>query len=280
MTTQPLPVDKFLTGNTYRSAVVHADFFSKIFPSLSFYARLVAGPIRWLYVRAVTGRFDNAAWAYASIWTTELMESTGCAITIEGMDCITREASPCVFVANHMSTLETFMLPGILCPRRPITFVVKKSLTTMPVFGPIMRASSPIVVNRVNSREDFAAVLEGGLDRLKSGISVVVFPQSTRARFFDARRFNSIGIKLARRARVPVVPLALKTDAWGQGKNIKECGKIDPRLPVRYKFVQPIRIEGQGNAEHAAVCDYIATTLAQWRRQDTIPELTGKGHDV
>jgi 1-acyl-sn-glycerol-3-phosphate acyltransferase len=262
--------DKFLTGDAYRSAELAAGVFSKFFPSLSFYARLLAGPVLWLSARAANGRCDAAAWVHASVWVTELMESLGCPIEVQGMDAIAAEPGPCLFVANHMSTLETFMLPGIIRPRRPMTFVVKKSLTTMPFFGAIMRSRDPVVVNRLNPREDLTAVLEGGVERLNKGVSLVIFPQSTRSRLFDARQFNSIGVKLARRAGAPIVPLALKTDAWGQGRKIKEYGKINPRLPVRYRFAAPVRVEGQGKTEHAAICDYIERTLAAWQTEDGV----------
>ncbi len=261
---------KFLGGDFYRSPVLHAGPLRRMFPSLSFYSRLLLGPLRWLCRRAAKGQCDDAAWVYASVWVAELMESMGCPIDVQGMDAVTAVDGPCLFVANHMSTLETFMLPGMIRPRRPVTFVVKKSLTTMPFFGAVMRSRDPIVVNRVNPREDLAAVLEGGVERLKKGISIIVFPQSTRSVVFDTQRFNSIGVKLARRAKVPLVPLALKTDAWGQGRKIKELGPIKAGMAIRYRFAKPIRVQGQGKEEHAAISEYIATTLAAWQEKDGV----------
>ena len=53
---------------------------------------------------------------------------------------------------------------------------------------------------------------------LKKIISVWVFAQTTRELLLDPKKFNTLGIKLAKRARVPVIPVAVKTDAWGMGK--------------------------------------------------------------
>ena len=131
-----------------------------------------------------------------------------------------------------------------------------------------MRSRDPIVVGRVNPREDLSAVLDGGVERLRKGISIIVFPQSTRSSVFDARHFNSIGVKLARKAGVPIVPVALKTDAWGQGKKIKELGPVKAGMAVRYRFARPMRVRGQGKEEHAAICEYISSTLAAWQEQD------------
>ena len=259
---------KFLTGDTYSSQHASAGIFSRMMPSLSFYSRLFLGPVRWLCVRASKGLCDDTAWVYASAWVADLIERMGCPIEIEGMNAIEAVDGPCLFVANHMSTLETFMLPAMIRPRRPVTFVVKKSLTTMPLFGPVMCSRDPIVVGRTNPREDLAAVLNGGLERLKKGISIIVFPQHTRSREFNPQQFNSIGVKLAKKAGVPIVPLALKTDAWGQGTKIKELGPVKVGMTVRYNFASPISVTGQGKEEQAAICQHIERLLGQWQQLD------------
>ena len=259
---------KFLTGDTYSSEHASAGIFSRMMPSLSFYSRLFLGPVRWLCARASKGLCDDTAWVYASAWVADLIERMGCPIEIEGMNAIEAVDGPCLLVANHMSTLETFMLPAMIRPRRPVTFVVKKSLTTMPLFGPVMCSRDPIVVGRTNPREDLTAVLEGGMERLRKGISIIVFPQHTRSREFNPQMFNSIGVKLAKKAGVPIVPLALKTDAWGQGTKIKELGPVRVGMTVRYNFASPISITGQGKEEQAAICQHIARHLGQWQQLD------------
>ena len=256
---------KFLTGNSYDTPDTRQGLWAGLVPSPLFYARLLTGPLGWLCRRAARGQCDDVAWVYASVWVADILENLGCHIHIAGMDAINAMEGPCVFVANHMSTLETFMLPGIIRPRKAVTFVVKKSLTTMPFFGPVMRSRDPIVVGRVNPRDDLTTVLQGGLERLRKNISIVVFPQHTRSRRFDPKQFNSIGVKLARKANVPLVPLALKTDAWGQGKTFKEVGPIRPDLPVHYRFGQPLRVLGTGKEEHKFVCDFITACLNRWQ---------------
>jgi 1-acyl-sn-glycerol-3-phosphate acyltransferase len=163
-----------------------------------------------------------------------------------------------------MSTLETFVLPVILAPLRPVTFVVKGSLVRYPVFGPVMRSRDPIVVERTNPRADLKTVLDGGAERLARGVSVIVFPQTTRTPLFDPAEFNTIGVKLARRAGVPVVPLALKTDAWGNGRLIKEWGRIDPSRSIHFAFGPPRDITTRGGDEHEDIVRYIAAHLTAW----------------
>jgi 1-acyl-sn-glycerol-3-phosphate acyltransferase len=173
-------------------------------------------------------------------------------------------ASPCVFIANHMSVLETFILPGLIQPQRDVTFVVKASLIDYPLFRHVMRSRNPIVVGRANPRQDLRTVLEEGQKRLNSQVSIVIFPQTTRSIEFEPGDFNTLGIKLAKRARVPVVPIALKTDAWGLGGKLKDFGKIRPAKTVHICFGEPLRVKGSGKEEHRIVVDFITSKLKEW----------------
>jgi len=136
------------------------------------------------------------------------------------------------------------------------------------VFGPIMRSRGPILVGRTNPREDLKAVLEGGTKKLQAGQSVIIFPQSTRSFTFKPEVFNTLGIKLALKANVPVVPIALKTDAWGIGKIARDFGPIDPRKHVHFAIGGPMTIRNRGAEEHQKIVDFITEKLEQWRKEE------------
>ncbi len=217
--------------------------------------------------RALKDRYTADNWAESSFEIFRTLENIGVIIEISGMSNLRKFIGPAVFIGNHMSTLETLVLPAIIQPVKSVTFVVKKSLVSMPVFGPIMRSRDPIVVGRTNAREDLRAVLEGGVRKLKEGLSIIIFPQSTRSVEFDPRDFNSLGIKLALKANVPVVPLALKTDAWGIGKPIKDFGRIDTQKKVYFAFGAPISVKGRGMDEHRQVINFITDHLYKWSNE-------------
>jgi 1-acyl-sn-glycerol-3-phosphate acyltransferase len=160
-----------------------------------------------------------------------------------------------------MSILETFVLPCLIQPHRDVTFVVKESLLSFPFFKHVMRNRNPIVVGRANPREDLRIVLKEGQNRLKANISVIIFPQTTRSIDIDPQKFNSLGVKLARRGNVPVVPVALKTDAWGIGRKFKDFGKIRPVIPVHITFGDPLQVQGSGKEEHKFIVDFIMNKL-------------------
>lgn len=232
-------------------------------PQIAFYAPVVRIVLRSSRL-AVRGRYGAEEWIAASLGIIRAMEGVGMRLVVEGMSHLRSIPGAAVIVGNHMSTLETFVLPSIVQPVRPVTFVAKDSLIRYPVFGAVLRARDPIVVGRKNPRQDLAAVFDGGRERLARGISVIVFPQTTRTTRFDASQFNSIGVKLAAKANVPVIPMALKTDAWGNGKYIRDFGPVDTSLPVHFRFGPPIMPDGKGAEAQQAVVRFIQNTLEEW----------------
>ncbi len=213
---------------------------------------------------AKRGRYKTPEWCDSSLAVLRALELVGVNIEITGTDFFKSLDGPCVFIANHMSTLETFVLPSVIAPFKDATFVVKQSLVEYPVFKHVMRSRNPITVGRSNPREDLKAVLEGGADRLRAGISIIIFPQTTRTPVFDPATFNTIGVKLAKKAGVPAVPIALKTDAWSNGKCLKDYGRIFPARQVHFAFGKPMWIRDRGAEEHAAVIEFISSRLKEW----------------
>jgi 1-acyl-sn-glycerol-3-phosphate acyltransferase len=233
------------------------------FPSLAFYVCAFSIVYR-SQKTAEQGLYTDEDWCEDSRGEVRSIERVGGRLEVEGLDHIRALKEPCLIVGNHMSTLETFILPCMIQPWKPVTFVVKRSLLTYPFFGPLMRARDPVVVDRRNPRADLEVVLRDGEDRLRRGISVVVFPQSTRMEHFDPAQFNTIGVKLARRANVPIIPLALCTDFWSNGRIIKDVGKIRPERTVRFRFGAPLSIAGNGKDEHRHIVAFIQSALAEW----------------
>jgi 1-acyl-sn-glycerol-3-phosphate acyltransferase len=233
-------------------------------PTAVFYSKIL-GIVYRAAKLVKRGRYDNQRWIESSLTTVRSLESVGGRFDLQGLDVIGRLQSACVFIGNHMSILETFVLPCLIQPHRDVTFVVKESLITYPLFGHVMRNRQPVVVGRDNPREDLKTVLEDGRKRLAANISIILFPQTTRSVEFDPKKFNTLGVKLAKRCNVPVVPFALKTDAWGLGRRLKDFGPIRPEKIVHIHFAEPLMVRGSGKEEHSAVVAFIEKKLAAWR---------------
>jgi 1-acyl-sn-glycerol-3-phosphate acyltransferase len=216
---------------------------------------------------ALSGNYDTACWAKSSFDVLKFSEKCCGKYHITGFEFVDQvKDEPVVFISNHMSTLETMVFPCLIAPVKEVTFVVKDTLTTNKVFGPVMRSRNPIAVGRKDSRKDLMTVINDGQKKLKEGTSIILFPQHTRRNDLSLDDFNSLGVKLAQKAGVKIVPMAIKTDFWENGKIIKDLGNNNPKKPVYIKFGEPMTIKGSGKEEHQFVVDFIQKNLEDWKK--------------
>lgn len=218
----------------------------------------------WSGIMFLIGRDPQEMVTLQSRRVMRITEKNGADFGISGLSRFHKKHGPYVFACNHMGSLDVNALPGLVASRTPMTFVVKTGLLKTPFFGKVLRRLRAIPVDRRHPGEDLLAVLEKGSQTLAEGVSVILFPEGTRHRSFRPSRFNSLAVKLAVKAGVPVVPVALKTDFWGNGKKIKDFGPVRPEEPVRIEFGDPVRPVGRGREEHRRIVDFITEKLRSW----------------
>lgn len=258
-------VKAFYEGTEYHTPAKKTGWLSRLLPSFFFYCRLLL--IVWSASRrARKGNYDSADWHDGSAATIDALEKSGCRLHVTGLEHLKKLERPCIFIGNHMSTFETFALPALIMPHGfDLAYVVKSSLVNYPIFGDVVKARDPVVVDRVNPREDLKVVMEEGARRLTQGRSLIIFPQHTRTVDFDPKKFNSIGIKLAERTGALVVPVALLTWAWSAGKVVKDFGPILPSRNIYFAFGEPMEVTGKGQEQQHKIVDFIQKNLDKWR---------------
>ena len=63
-----------------------------------------------------------------------------------------------------------------------------------------------------------------------------------------------------------IIPVALKTDFWGNAKKyVKDLGAIDRTKPIYMEFGEAINVDGTGKEEHSYIVDFIIKRLQKWR---------------
>jgi len=215
--------------------------------------------------KARKSRLSRDDWYNSSFSMFRIVEDCGGVLEIRGLQNLNPVNTPVVIIGNHMSTLETVVLPFIVLPFKYAVFVIKEQLFKIPFFGPYTKSTGCIGVTRKSPSDDFKQVMREGSEKLKNGQSVIVFPQSTRDTVFNPDNFNSLGIKLAKRNKVPVVPLALKTDFWRSGGIIKDFGPLDLSKKIFFEFGEPFEVNGSGKEEHQQVVEFIKDRLQKWK---------------
>lgn len=154
---------------------------------------------------------------------------------------------PVVFLVKHQSSWETMALMTLL---PALSFVLKKELVETPVLGYGLRAMDPVAIDRTLGRQALKAVVAEGRARLEAGRSVVVFPEGTRIPPGSRGVYRRSGAELARKAGVPVVPVAHDSGSfWPHGQLAKRPGTIHlifgPAIDTRGRGAADVTAEAE-----------------------------------
>lgn len=144
---------------------------------------------------------------------------------IEGQENLPE--GPAVVLANHQSFWDNMIMP-VIFPMQ--TWVVKRELFNFPIFGLGLKVVDPIAVDRTKN-SSVNQILDDGTKKLKQGLWVVIFPESTRLRPGQTVPFKASGAKLAHITGVPIVPVAHNAGSlWPKGFWIERPGVIKLKI--------------------------------------------------
>lgn len=110
-----------------------------------------------------------------------------------------------VVMANHRSHFDCFAIPRSIF-HLETRWVGKRELAKVPVFGPAIRASGQILINRENRGE---AIAELRRSMRRRGCTVVFFPEGTRSPDLNLLPFKKGAAAFAIEAGLPIVPMAV-----------------------------------------------------------------------
>jgi 1-acyl-sn-glycerol-3-phosphate acyltransferase len=134
-------------------------------------------------------------------------------------------ASAIVF-CKHQSAWETIALRALLPPAQ--TWVLKRELIRVPIFGWALAAFQPIAIDRSAGRRSVKQLLTQGQAALDQGRIVIIFPEGTRVSPGERRPYGIGGAVLAERSGRPVVPVAHNAGVfWGRRGFLKHPGVVE-----------------------------------------------------
>jgi 1-acyl-sn-glycerol-3-phosphate acyltransferase len=158
-------------------------------------------------------------------------------ISIEGAENIPATGGG-VLASNHVSYLDfIFCGLGAQPAKRLVRFMAKKSVFDHRVSGPLMRGMHHIPVDR----DAGTAAFRQATTALKEGEIVGVFPEATISESFTVKELKSGAARLARTAKVPLIPMVV----WGPHRLWTKGHPKDLRkrhVPVVIKIGEPIEI--------------------------------------
>lgn len=155
-----------------------------------------------------------------STWGRRLVEKVGVDVRVEGRENIPE--GPVVFVANHQSYTDIAIFTYAV-PDKQFGFVAKENLRRLPLFGQWIADVRSVFIKRDDPRESLRAI-ERGIDLLKQGFSLGIFPEGRRSRGPEMAEFKKGSLRLAVKPEVPVVPVTIS----GSYKCFEEPGAPTP----------------------------------------------------
>ncbi len=173
---------------------------------------------------------------------------------------------PCVFIANHQSYFDIIGLFGMPNDHQ-IGFIAKEEAKKIPLVNKWILVTRGLFIRRGDSREALKSISEGA-ELLKQGFSLVIFPEGTRSQGPDMAPFKAGSFKLASKAKVPVVPVAID----GTYHTFEETGRFRKGQKATFTFLTPLPTDGVSRSElaemPAKVENMIRETLEEGRQHD------------
>ena len=153
-------------------------------------------------------------------WARSLIKAAGGIIEVVGRDNLPPSERLC-FIANHQGAFD---IPIILATLPgPIGFIAKKELALLPIVNIWMKGIGCIFINRSNRRAALESI-EQGVQQLKRGRYMILFPEGTRSRGPQMNTFKHGSLKLPIRSKAVIVPVTIS----GSYRLKELSGRIQP----------------------------------------------------
>jgi 1-acyl-sn-glycerol-3-phosphate acyltransferase len=166
-------------------------------------------------VSAIDGR---AAYRISRLWVRINLLLSGVRVRTRFETALDPHA-PYVFMSNHQSHFDVLAVVAAL-PAFQLRWVAKKELTRVPVFGWALRHSDHIIIDRSDHVQAMAS-LRAATEKMRSGLSVIIFPEGTRGPGDGTMLpWKKGGFVLALDAGIPIVPIAI----WGSADVLSRRG--------------------------------------------------------
>jgi 1-acyl-sn-glycerol-3-phosphate acyltransferase len=142
---------------------------------------------------------------WAAVWGRGMFFFMGIRLRLVDRRSI-KSNGPCVLLANHQNGLDIPIVAAVL--PMAFGFVAKAELESAPFLGPALKRSPSVFVDKSHPRRSLESIRRAG-EQIRSGSSVLVFPEGQRSYSGHLGRFMKGAFLLALESGVPLVPVTL-----------------------------------------------------------------------
>ena len=186
-------------------------------------------------------------------WSRCLLALSGVRVTVTGIERIDADRSY-IFMANHQSNFDIPVLLGYLPGQ--FRWLAKAELFRVPIFGRAMRGAGYISIDRSDRAAAFAS-LQQAAEKIRQGVSILIFPEGTRSLDGSLKAFKKGGFVMAIGAGVPIVPVAVR----GTYDIMPKHGLLIRPRPVAVDIGEPIATQGLALDSKEALMDGVRSAI-------------------
>lgn len=179
-------------------------------PSILFFSSLavILYPLDWIFLRkrqlqgkwGATVTVVKLGWGYWMLW------AHGIKVKVSGPAAQDlKKMKGVIFVLNHQSVTDIMTVIKIL--PKASSFISKKELRSVPVFGWAMKVVGTLFVDRSRGTQNQA--LSEVNDLMRDGFNIIIFAEGTRSPDGKLLPFKRGAFVMAIEAQVPVVPVTI-----------------------------------------------------------------------
>ncbi|WP_374546913.1 lysophospholipid acyltransferase family protein [Rhodoblastus sp.] len=160
-------------------------------------------------------------WAHATLWLLDVL--CGMKVEFRGLENL-RGGHGVIIASKHQSAWETIAL---VTQVEDFTYILKRELTFIPLFGQYLLFSNQIAINRASRSAALRELVDKAGAAVKEGRAIFIFPEGTRRPAGAPPLYKSGVNHLYAATRAPCVPVALNSGLfWPRRTFLRRPGTV------------------------------------------------------
>ncbi|MCD2346445.1 lysophospholipid acyltransferase family protein [Clostridium guangxiense] len=210
--------------------------------------------IRLAYVKRYKGEdeYEKLVHKIVMSWSRNILKTVGVKVNIKGLENI--PDGTCVFVSNHQGNFDFLVILANI--DKHIGFLAKKEILKLRIVSSWMKKMHCVFINRSDVRDSLKAINQG-VENIKNGYSMVIFPEGTRSKASELGEFKKGALKLATKTDVPIVPIVLDRTykIFEEGNGKLKSGTVEMSI------LKPINISEMDRKQRADLSEMLRNKI-------------------
>jgi 1-acyl-sn-glycerol-3-phosphate acyltransferase len=193
-------------------------------------------------------------------WAKMILFVCGVRVKVKGLENVD-SGIPRIYLTNHQSAFDIYALLS----RLPVhfKFVLKQELMRIPLLGLSMRRAGYIGIDRDDPRKALKGIHDAA-DRIKSGASVVIFPEGTRGTDGQIQEFRPGAFHLTLKSGCDVVPVTIN----GSYRIMPKNGFRINKGTFVMRIGKPIPVKGYSKKDMGKLMTLVRDTMIRQMAMD------------